>query len=124
MTGKTDLRNCDLYDDLGMIGEVIKPHGIRGEVKVFLYSEQPKNFKNYKKIILQEPGGSGREKYNVVKSREQGKLAILQLESIGTREEAEALQGSKIFLNKADSTFPQKLNHRSGSCMLKCHLDL
>ena len=89
-------------DDLGMIGEVIKPHGIRGEVKVYLYSEHPENFKHYKKIILQEPAGSGKETYNVVKSREQGKLAILQLEGIGTREEAEALQGSKILLNTAD----------------------
>ena len=102
MARKTDLRNCEQHDDLGMIGEVIKPHGIRGEIKVYLYSEQPENFKHYKKIILQETGGSAKEAYIVVKSRVQGKVAILQLEGIGTREEAEALQGSKILLNTAD----------------------
>ena len=102
MDRKTDRRNRELNDDLGMIGEVVKPHGIRGEIKVYLYSEQPENFKQYKKIVLQEPTGSGTETYNVVKSREQGKLAILRLEGVGTREAAEALQGSKIWLNKAD----------------------
>jgi len=102
MTRKTDRQNRELHDDLGMIGEVVKPHGIRGEVKVYLYSEQPENFKHYTKIVLQEPAGSGTETYNVVQSREQGKLAILRLEGIGTREAAEALQGSKIWLNKAD----------------------
>jgi len=102
MDRKTDRRNRELNDDLGMIGEVVKPHGIRGEIKVYLYSEQPENFKQYKKIVLQERTGSGTETYNVVKSREQGKLAILRLEGVGTREAAEALQGSKIWLNKAD----------------------
>jgi 16S rRNA processing protein RimM len=85
-----------------MIGEVIKPHAIRGEVKVFIFSENPENFKQYKEIVLQEPLGSGTQSYNVVKSREQGKLAILKLEGINTREAAEALQGSKILVNKAD----------------------
>ena len=102
MDRRINRRNRELNDDLGMIGEVVKPHGIRGEIKVYLYSEQPENFKQYKKIVLQEPTGSGTETYNVVKSREQGKLAILRLEGVGTREAAEALQGSKIWLNKAD----------------------
>ena len=105
MDRKTDRRNSEVHDELGMIGEVVKPHGIRGEIKVYLYSEQPENFKLYKKIVLQERTGSGTETYNVVKSREQGKLAILRLEGVGTREAAEALQGSKIWLNKAD--FPK-----------------
>ena len=105
MDRKTDRRNRELQDDFVIIGEVVKPHGIRGEVKVYLYSERPENLKQHKKIILQESAGSGTEKYNVVKSREQGKLAILRLEGVGTREAAEALQGSKIWLDKAD--FPE-----------------
>ena len=48
--------------------------------------------------------GRGTETYNVIKSREQGKFALLQLEGVGTREDSEALQGSKIWVNK--SNFP------------------
>lgn len=102
MTRKTDRRNRELQDDFGLIGEIVKPHGIRGELKVYLYSEQPGNLQQYKKIVVQEPTGSGTETYNVVKSRGQGKLAILRLEGVGTREAAEALQGSRIWVNKTD----------------------
>ena len=102
MTLKIDRGDRELRDDLGIIGEVVKPHGIRGELKVYLYSGQPENFKQYKKIVLQEPTGSGTETYNVIKSREQGKLVILQLEGVGTREAAESLQGNKVLVNKAD----------------------
>jgi 16S rRNA processing protein RimM len=102
MTRMTARRNPELHDDLGLIGEIVKPHGIRGEVKAYLYSEQPENLKQYKKIVLQEPAGSGTETYSIIKSREQGKLAILQLENVGTREAAEALQGSRIWVNKVD----------------------
>jgi len=102
MNRKTDRQNHELQDDLGLIGEIVKPHGIRGEVKVYIYSGQLENLTQYKKIVLQKPADSGTATYNVVKSREQGKLAILQLEDVGTREAAEALQGSRIWVKKAD----------------------
>jgi len=105
MTRNSDRRNSELVDDLVMIGEIVKPHGIRGEVKVYSYSERSENFKHYKKVVLQEPAGSGTKIYKVGKSREQGKLAILQLEGIASREAAEALKGSTIWIKKAD--FPK-----------------
>ena len=102
MNRKTDRLNRELQDDFVVIGEVVKPHGIRGEVKIYIYSGRSESVKQYKKIVLQEPAGGRTETYSVVKIREQGKLVILQLEGVGTREAAEALQGSKICLNKAD----------------------
>lgn len=95
-------RKTEMADDLVVIGEIAKPHGIRGEVKVYSYSEKPENFKHYKKIVLQEPVAGRTDIYKVVKSREQGKLAILQLEGVASREAAEALQGSTVWLQKAD----------------------
>ena len=91
-----------MQGDYVMIGEIAKPHGIRGEVKVYSYSGRPENFKSYKRIILQKPSDGGAEKYKVVKSREQGKLAILQLEGVTSRDAAELLQGSKVWLRKDD----------------------
>jgi 16S rRNA processing protein RimM len=88
-----------------MIGEIVKPHGIRGEVKAYSYSEKPENFKHYKRIVLQETAASGTRVYNIVKSREQGKLAILKLEGVASREAAETLQGSRIWLKKTQ--FPK-----------------
>ena len=94
--------NPESKDDLVMIGEIVKPHGIRGEVKVYSYSGSPENFKNYKKIVLQAQKESGTEIYEVVKSREQGNLAILELEGVASREAAEKLQGCKVWLMKGD----------------------
>ena len=102
MSWNTDRRGRELQDDLVMIGEVVKPHGIKGEIKVYLFSEKPQNFKHYKEIFLRGPSESSTESFKVVKSREQGKLSILQLEKIETREAAEDLQGRNIWINKAD----------------------
>ncbi len=99
MTDRSDKR---VEDDLVVIGEVVKPHGIRGEVKAYLFSEQPGNIEKYNEIVLQDPAGAGTGTYKVVKSRPQGKLAILQLEAVVTREDAESLQGSKILISKDD----------------------
>jgi len=102
MTRNSDRRNPELVDDFVMLGEIVKPHGIRGEVKVYSYSEQPENFTHYKKIVLQQPAGSGTDIYKVVKSRVQGKLAILHLEGVTSREAAEDLQGRTVWLKKTD----------------------
>ncbi len=93
------------HGDLVMIGEIVKPHGIRGEVKVHSYSGRPENFQHYTEIVLQEPAENRTKIYKVAKSREQGKLAILQLEGVASRDAAEALQGSTVWLKKDD--FPQ-----------------
>ena len=105
MTRNSERRNPDSADDFVKVGEIVKPHGIRGEVKVYSYSGQPENFKLYKSIVLQEREGSRKAIYEVLRSRPQGKLAILQLEGVISREAAEALQGSTLWLKKTD--FPE-----------------
>lgn len=102
MTRNSEPSNPEWVDDFVKIGEIVKPHGIRGEVKVYAYSEQPENFQHYKKIVLLEPAGSRPESYNITKYRAQGKLAILQLQGVATREAAENLQGSTVWLKKTD----------------------
>ena len=98
----TGQRNTALADDHVLIGKVAKPHGIRGEVKVYTFSELPDNLQLYKSLVLQKPGESETRKYSLVKSRPQGKLAIVQLQGVDTRDEAEALQGSEIWLDKSE----------------------
>lgn len=102
MNRNTDRRNPETKHDLVMIGEIVKPHGIRGEVKVLPYSGRPENFRSYAKIVLQERSAGGTKTYKVLKSREQGKLAILQLEGVAGRDAAESLQGNTVWLAKAD----------------------
>ena len=102
MTRDYQRQNSELQHDLVKIGEIIKPHGIKGAVKVYSYSGQPENFKNYNKIVLQKTLESGTKIYKIVKSRVQDKVAILELESVTTRDAAEALKGSTVWLMKGD----------------------
>jgi 16S rRNA processing protein RimM len=95
-------QNSGLQEDLVKIGEVIRPHGIKGEVKVFSYSGSPENFKYYNNIVLRKTQESGTTIYEIVKSREQGRVAILELGGVTSREAAEALQGSTVWLMKGD----------------------
>ena len=99
---KTGRQSTKLPDDYVLIGKVVKPHGIRGEVKVYTFSERPDNLKFYKEVVLQKPGDGGTETYLLTKSRPQGKLAIVQLQGVNTRDEAESLQGSQIWLDKSE----------------------
>ena len=83
------------------IGEVVKPHGIGGEIKVYSYSGQPENFQDYDEVVLLQPDG-GTATYAIKRCRVQGRLALLQLAGVSSREEAEALRGSVIFQRKED----------------------
>jgi len=102
MNRKTERLHRELQGDLVMIGEVVKPHGIRGELKVYPFSEQPENFRKYKKIVLQKTAEEEPATYSIARSREQGKFVILQLVGIATREEAEALLGSRVWLDNSE----------------------
>ena len=102
MNRKTVPPGRESQDDLVVIGEITKAHGIHGEVKVHLYSDQPGNFKEYKTVVVQTPAGGGLKTYDIVRCREQGRQVIVHLHGIETRDGAEAMQGSRILLHEDD----------------------
>lgn len=85
-----------------LVGKVAKPHGIRGEIKVYPYSGQQDNFLGYKEIFLAAGEDEARIPYAVESSRVQGKLALLKLSGVSTRNEAELLVGSAVWLRRRD----------------------
>lgn len=99
---EADRENAAAAAGLVKIGEIVKPHSIRGEVKVYPYSGQPENFRDYRQVVLQEQAAGGMSAYKVVNSRGQGKLAILQLEGVTDREAAAALSGRTVWVKKSD----------------------
>ncbi len=85
-----------------LIGKVAKPHGIRGEIKVYPYSGRQDNFLGYKKIFLAAGEDEARIPYGVESSRIQGKLALLKLSGVTTRNAAELLVGRAVWLLRRD----------------------
>lgn len=89
-----------------VLGKVSKPHGIRGEIKIYPYSGQPENFLAYSRVFITADAGSGLIPYAVEQCRVQGKLAVLKLTGCTTREDAEQLVGREIRLRREDLPEP------------------
>ncbi len=82
-----------------LLGKVIKPHGLRGELKIYPYSQQPENILDYKHCVLVNTKGELSPSLRLEKSRIQGKYAILTLGSVCNRDQAEELQGAGVLLD-------------------------
>ena len=88
--------------DFILLGKVTKPHGIRGEVKVYPFSGQPENFLHYREVFFALREEGERIPYTVEKCRVQGNQVLLQLKGCSTRSEAEELVGRQVWLDSQD----------------------
>ena len=72
------------------IGEIVRPQGIRGEVKLRAMSSDPDRYARLKSVYLLVKGQYVEHK--VVKGRCAGGFAVLQLDGVNDRNEAETLR--------------------------------
>ncbi len=77
------------------IGQIVNAVALRGEVKVYNYSE-PQRFEELEEICI------GNDLRKIQKVRYQNNMVILKLEGIDDRNAAEALKGKDIFLREED----------------------
>jgi 16S rRNA processing protein RimM len=81
------------------IGQVKKPHGLHGEVKLFLEPGYESLLEEVKAIFLGEP--TAPLPYFIEHFR-QGASLILKLEEVDNRETAELLRGKDLYLRESD----------------------
>ncbi|MEM9074462.1 MAG: ribosome maturation factor RimM [Myxococcota bacterium] len=86
-------------EDLIAVGAVIKPHGLRGEVRVHPYNPESQIWGGLKTVYLQPEGGELRP-YKVIRGRSAAKHAILELEGVVGRNEAEQLRGWEVSVSR------------------------
>lgn len=80
------------------IGLVAKPQGIRGEIKVLSLSDSLERFLDLEYVFVEEKGEYIR--YNVKGARLGDECAFLLLEKIYTRDEAEAVRGKYLCVDR------------------------
>jgi len=85
-----------------LLGRVTKPHGIRGEVKIYAYSGQPENFVSYPVLLFGSAHDVSRRALRVRRIRVQKKQVIVQLEGYTNRNQAEALVGHEVWIRAAE----------------------
>lgn len=79
------------------IATVLKPQGIRGEIKVKALTDSAEDLKAFKTVLL-----DGAE-YSVLSVRAQGDIAYLTLKGVADRNAAELLRGKDITVNREDA---------------------
>ncbi|MGI5900935.1 MAG: ribosome maturation factor RimM [Desulfitobacteriia bacterium] len=91
--------------DKVVIGEVLKPQGIKGEMKVYPLTDDPRRFEKLEKIYL--AGQSAEKQIEIpfkiqnVRLNHQG-IVFIKLEGIQNPEEAEKYRGFLVKIDKKD----------------------
>lgn len=83
------------------IGRITAPHGVRGEVKILSYAEDPSRFKKVREIALRA-GGKDAGDYTIEHARISGNMAVVKLEGIDDRNAAEPLRNMEVFMDRSD----------------------
>jgi len=83
-----------------VVGKVLSAHGVRGELKVYSFTEPPANLLDYPKWIIR---GNGKQ-YEIkrVESRQQGKNLLVRLEGLDDRDQAQQLAGLEICIPRSE----------------------
>lgn len=79
-----------MVNDTLTVATVLKPQGIRGEVKVRALTDSAEDLAAFKKLIIDG------EEYSVLSVRAQGEFAYLMIRGIADRNAAELLRGKDV----------------------------
>jgi len=86
------------------IGRVVKPHGIKGRVKVEYFGEDLDRFLLYREVIIRDPTGKAHT-FEVVEAVLQPPRIILTLKGIQTIEDTDPLINREILVRR--ETLPE-----------------
>ena len=91
-------------DDLVVIGEVVRPHGVRGAVRVMLQTDWPDRFEGLRECLLWHADSDTRMPARIRAAHRQGNDAVLlSLAGYDSPEAARALVGRLIALPRAQA---------------------
>ena len=89
------------FEDLVLVGRVVKPQGRHGEVAVLPLSDRPDRFPTLRRAFVQAPGGGARE-VRVLRSWPLKGRFVLAIEGVTSIDEAEALRGLELRIAEED----------------------
>jgi 16S rRNA processing protein RimM len=83
--------------ELGVVG---RPHGVRGEVRVFLHNSDSDILRHVEQVLVESEPGSPRS-YDISSVRASGKHHLVGLDGVTSREAADRLKGARLLLPRA-----------------------
>ena len=82
------------------IGKIVNAVALRGEVKVYSYSDRKERYEALKEILVEQKKGF--TPYEIQNVRYQKNIVILKLRGVDDRNAAEALKERDIYITEAD----------------------
>ncbi len=86
-------------EDVLLIGKVIRPHGLKGLLKIDSYAESRETFLIAGKVFLKGRSGESVER-GVVSITPSGRSFVLKLDGLDTLEQAESYRGWGLYILK------------------------
>lgn len=83
--------------ELVAIGEIARPHGVRGELKIKLYNPSSELLLDVDRVVLEHTDGD-REVAEIATARPIAEGVLLRLVGCEDRDEADALRGTKLLV--------------------------
>lgn len=90
-----------MKDDLLEIGKIVNTHGIRGEVKIQPWCDEPELFDELEYLFIEG------EKYNIVRNRFHKTCQIVQLENVNNIDDAERFKNKIVYINRDALELPE-----------------
>ena len=84
------------------VGVVLKPQGIRGELKVKPYTDTAEDFAAFRRVFLDG------EEYKVLSVRTGGGAVFLGLRGVADRNAAELLRGREVVIPRSEAPEPEE----------------
>ncbi|WP_294797234.1 ribosome maturation factor RimM, partial [uncultured Fenollaria sp.] len=81
--------------DLIKIAKIVSAHGLNGEVKIFPYTDDLSNFKEYKQIYIDG------EELEIVSQKIASKFIVLKLKGFDYIDDVKRLLNKDVFIDKA-----------------------
>jgi 16S rRNA processing protein RimM len=88
------------------VGKIVGAHGVKGNIKVYSYTESLSVFNPGSLILLINPKGFEKS-YKIKWVKPHGRLTLLSLKGVENRNSVEALIGSVFFIERASLPEPE-----------------
>ncbi|MFP4391397.1 MAG: ribosome maturation factor RimM [Desulfohalobiaceae bacterium] len=85
-----------------VLGQVISAHGLKGELGMRSFADSPLLFSTLKRVYLQPAGSRHPRQYSLVQCRAKGRILLLKLETIFSREQAKLYLNLPVYVRKKD----------------------
>ncbi len=89
--------------ELFVVGRVLKPHGVRGEVKIQVETSFPEKFKSRKRLYIGKTAAEATP-IEVVSARRAKSVFLLKFKGIDSPETAEKLRNHWLFIDETQLT--------------------